>query len=163
MKMSSKKLVRMSIITALYVILTYAVPALSYGPIQFRFSEVMTLLAFVDPFYIFPLTLGCAIANIGSPFGLIDVIVGSLASFLALYFMSKTKNLYIASLFPTLFSFIVGLEILILSNEPINFFLITGQIMISQFIVVSIIGISLFKVIKENKYVCNMIKTIPED
>ena len=161
--MSSQKLVRMSVVAALYVVLTYSVSALSYGPIQFRFSEIMTLLAFINPFYILPLTLGCAIANLGSPFGLIDVVVGSFASFLSLYFMSKTKNMYIASLFPTLFSFIIGLEILVLSNEPINFFLVTAQIMGGQFVVVSIIGIPLFKAIKKNKYFYNMLKTIPHD
>ena len=161
--MSAKRLVRASVIAALYVVLTYSLPALAYGPIQFRLSEVMTLLAFIDPFYILPLTLGCAIANIGSPFGIIDVIVGSIASFLALYSMSKTKNIYIASLFPTLFSFMIGLEILFLSNEPINFFLITGQIMISQFVVVSILGVILFKGLEKNEYMINMLKTIPED
>lgn len=161
--MSAKKIVRISVVAALYVVLTYFLPALAYGPIQFRLSEVMTLLAFIDPFYILPLTLGCAIANLGSPFGIIDVIVGSFASFLALYSMSKTKNIYIASLYPTLFCFLIGLEILFLSNEPINFFLVTGQIMISQFVVVSIIGISLFKIIEKNEYVMNMLKTIPKN
>lgn len=161
--MSTKKLVRASVIVALYVILTVSLPALSYGPIQFRISEVMTLLAFIDPFYILPLTLGCAIANIGSPFGIIDVIVGSLASFLALYSMSKTKNIYLASLFPTLFCILIGLEILILSNEPINLFLVTGQIMISEFVVVSIIGVSLFKIIERNTYVMNLLTNISKD
>ena len=161
--MSAKKLVRISVIAALYVVLTLALPAIAYGPIQFRLSEVMTLLAFIDPFYILPLTLGCAIANIGSPFGIIDVIIGSLASFLALYSMSKTKNIYVASLFPTLFCILIGLEILFLSKEPINLFLITGQIMISEFIVVSIIGVSLFKFIEKNDYMMNMLKTIPRD
>jgi uncharacterized membrane protein len=161
--MSAKKLVRISVVAALYIVLTLALPAMAYGPIQFRLSEVMTLLAFIDPFYILPLTLGCAIANIGSPFGIIDIIVGSLASFLALYSMSKTKNIYIASLFPTLFCILIGLEILFLSNEPINLFLVTGQIMISEFIVVSIIGVSLFKIIEKNDYMINMLKSIPKD
>lgn len=161
--MSAKKLVRISVTAALYVVLTLALPAIAYGPIQFRLSEVMTLLAFIDPFYILPLTLGCAIANIGSPFGIIDVIIGSFASFLALYSMSKTKNIYVASLFPTLFCILIGLEILFLSKEPINFFLITGQIMISEFVVVSIIGVSLFKFIEKNDYMMNMLKTIPRD
>lgn len=160
--MSPNKLVRISVIAALYAVLTYALPALSYGPIQFRLSEVMTLLAFVHPFYIFPLTLGCAIANIASPFGIIDVFVGSFASFISLYSMSKTRNIYIASLWPSLFSFIIGLEILLLSDEPINFFLITGQIMISEFIVVSIIGVSLFKILEKNNYFMNILKNIPK-
>lgn len=159
--MSANKLVRIGVIAALYAVLTYSLPSLAYGPIQFRLSEVMTLLAFIDPFYVLPLTLGCAIANLGSPFGIVDVIVGSFASFLALYAMSKTKNIFLASLWPTLFCFLIGLEILILSNEPINFFLVTGQIMFSEFIVVSIIGIPLYKLIEKNEYVFNMLKNTP--
>ena len=159
--MNANKLARIGVLAALYALLTYALPALAYGPIQFRLSEVMTLLAFIDPFYILPLTLGCALANLGSPFGMIDVIVGSFASFLALYSMSRTRNIFLASLWPTFFSFIIGLEILILSNEPINFFLVTGQIMISEFIVVTLIGIPFLKIIEKNKYIINMLKDIP--
>ncbi len=92
--MNTNRLVKAGIIAALYVVLTYSLPSLAYGPLQFRFSEILTLLAYIDPFYILPLTLGCAIANIGSPFGIIDVIFGTLASFLALYCMSKTKKIY---------------------------------------------------------------------
>ena len=159
--MTANKLVKIGVIAALYAVLTYALPALAYGPIQFRLSEVMTLLAFIDPFYILPLTLGCAIANLASPFGIVDVVFGSLASLLALYSMSKTKNLFIASLWPTFFCFIIGLEILFLSEEPINFFLVTGQIMLSEFIVVSIIGILFYKLIEKNEYLMSMLKKIP--
>lgn len=155
--MKTNKLVKGGIVIALYVVLTYAFSSLAYGPIQFRLSEIMTLLAFIDPFYVLPLTLACAISNIGSPFGIIDVIFGSFASFLALYSMTKTKNMFIASLWPTVFSFIVGLEILFLSKEPVNFFLVTGQIMLSQFIVVSIIGVPVFKLIQKNDYIINLL------
>ena len=159
--MTANKLVKIGVIAALYAVLTYTLPALAYGPIQFRLSEIMTLLAFIDPFYILPLTLGCAIANLASPFGIVDVVFGSLASFLALYSMSKTKNLFIASLWPTFFCFIIGLEIFFLSEEPINFFLVTGQIMLSEFIVVSIIGVLFYKLIEKNEYLINMLKRIP--
>lgn len=160
--MSTKRLIRMSIIASLYVVLTYAIQPFAYGPIQFRPSEMMTLLAFIDPFYILPLTLGCAIANIGSPFGIVDVIIGSTASFLAMWSISKTKNIYLASLFPTLFCVFIGLEILIFSGEPINFFLVTGQIMLSEFIVVSIMGVTLFKIMEKNSYIMKVLKTIPK-
>ena len=159
--MSANKLVKIGAIAALYAVLTYTLPALAYGPIQFRLSEIMTLLAFIDPFYILPLTLGCAIANLASPFGIVDVVFGRLASFLALSSMSKTKNLFIASLWPTFFCFIIGLEIFFLSEEPINFFLVTGQIMLSEFIVVSIIGVLFYKLIEKNEYLINMLKRIP--
>lgn len=149
--MKTNRLVRGAIVAALYAILTLTLPA--YGALQFRLSEIMTLLAFIDPFYVVPLTLGCAIANIASPFGILDVIFGSLASFLALTAMSKTRNIYLASIWPAFFSFIIGLEIMFLSTETINFFLVTGQIMLSELVVVTIIGVPLFKAIMKNEYI----------
>lgn len=149
--MDTKKLVRGAAVAAIYALLTLTLPA--YGPLQFRLSEIMTLLAYYNPFYIIPLTLGCAIANMASPFGIIDVIFGSLASFLALTAMSKTKNIYLASIWPAFFSFIIGLEIMFLSTEPVNFFLITGQIMLSEFVVVTIIGVPVMKFISKNEHI----------
>lgn len=156
--MNVNKLVRGAMVAALYAVLTLTLPA--YGPLQFRLSEIMTLLAFYNPFYIIPLTLGCAIANIASPFGIIDVIFGSLASFLALTAMSKTKNIYLASIWPAFFSIIIGLEIMFLSTEPINFFLVTGQIMLSEFVVVTIIGVPVIKAFMKNQYIERLVSNI---
>jgi len=149
--MKTNKLVRGAMVAALYAISTLTLPA--YGALQFRLSEMMTLLAYFNPFYVIPLTIGCAIANIASPFGIIDVIFGSLGSFLALTAMSKTKNIFLASIWPAFFSFIVGLEIMFLSTEPVNFFLVTGQIMLSEFVVVTIIGVPVMKYIMRNEYI----------
>lgn len=148
--MSTKRLVKGGAVASIYVVLTMALPA--YTALQFRLSEIMTLLAYFNPFYIIPLTLGCAIANIASPFGIVDVIFGSLASFLATTAMSKTKNMYIASLWPAVFSVIIGLEILIFSGQPVNFFLITGQIMLSEIVVVTLIGVPIMKQLMKNKH-----------
>lgn len=156
--MNSKKITKSAIIVALYVILTNIVPAFSYGPIQFRLSEILTLLAFIDPFYVLPLTLACAVANIWSPFGIFDIVFGTLATYLALRSMTKVKNIYVASIFPSIFSIIIGLEILFLSEEPINFFLVTGQIMLSQIIIVTVIGVHVFKMIMKNDYLMGILK-----
>jgi uncharacterized membrane protein len=153
--MKTNKLVRGAMVAALYAISTLTLPA--YGALQFRLSEMMTLLAYFNPFYVIPLTIGCAIANIASPFGIIDVIFGSLASFLALTAMSKTKNIFLASIWPAFFSFIVGLEIMFLSTEPVNFFLVTGQIMLSEFVVVTIIGVPVMKYIMRNEYIKSLV------
>ena len=66
--------------------------------------------------------------------------------------MSKTKNMYIASLWPAVFSVIIGLEILIFSGQPVNFFLITGQIMLSEIVVVTLIGVPIMKQLMKNKH-----------
>jgi len=156
--MKVNKLVRGAMIAALYAVLTLTLPA--YGALQFRLSEIMTLLAYFNPFYVVPLTIGCALANLASPLGIIDVIFGSLASFLALTAMSKTKSIYLASIWPAFFSFIIGLEIMVFSQEPINFFLVTGQIMLSEFVVVTIIGVPLVKAIMKNEYLERLTKDI---
>jgi uncharacterized membrane protein len=156
--MKTNKLVRGAVVAALYAILTLTLPA--YGALQFRLSEILTLLAYFDPFYVVPLTIGCAIANIASPFGIVDVIFGSLASFLALTSMSKTKNIYLASIWPAFFSFIIGLEIMFLSTEPVNFLLVTGQIMLSEFVVVTIIGVPVMKYLMRNEYVERLVTQV---
>ena len=156
--MKTRELVKGAVVTALYALLTMALPA--YGPLQFRLSEIMTLLAYYNPFYVLPLTLGCAIANISSPFGIVDVIFGSLASFLALTSMSKTKNIYIASIWPAFFSFIIGLEIMFFSSVPVNFFLVSGQIMLSELIVVTVIGVPIMKGLMKNKFFNRLIMDI---
>ena len=157
--MNSKKITRGAIVVALYVVLTNIVPGMSYGPIQFRFSEAMTLLAFLDPFYVLPLTLAAFISNIWSPLGLVDMIFGTAHTFIGVYLMTKTDNIYLASIFPALFSWIIGLEIFLYSPEPLNIFLITGQIMLSEFVIVTLIGVQLFKLIKKNDYLIDLIDT----
>ena len=56
-------LAKISIVAALYVVITYAIAPISYGPVQVRISEVLVLLAFFDKKYIISLTIGCLIAN----------------------------------------------------------------------------------------------------
>lgn len=144
-KIDRNVIARQAMVAALYAVLTWMLPSLSYGPIQFRISEIMTLLAFFSPEYILGLTVGCALANIISSLGAIDIVVGTLASFLAVFAMSKIKNIWIASLMPALSAVIIGAEIVFVSPEPISYFVITGQIMISEFVVVTVIGVPLFK------------------
>ena len=60
-----------AVIAALYTVLTLALPVLSFGPIQFRLAEGMTVLAWLCPEAIPGLTLGCFLSNlIGSPYAL---------------------------------------------------------------------------------------------
>src|SRR3712207_5731822 len=93
MNLSRQMLTRQAIVAALYAVLTWAIPALSYGPVQFRLSEVMTLLAFFNPQYVIGLTVGCAISNIISSLGMIDIVVGTFATFCAVTAMTKFKNI----------------------------------------------------------------------
>ena len=151
MKMSAKKMTRIAVVAALYAVLTFALAPISYGNIQFRVSEIMVLLAFVDPIYIVGLTLGCLIANLLGPNGMLDVIFGTLATFVSVSAISFTAKvtkgsklgLMIASLWPTIFNgLIIGYMLHYLFKLPL--FLAMGEVAIGEFGVVTIIGVPIF-------------------
>ena len=60
-------------IAALYAALTVALSPLSFGPVQFRVAEALTLLPFFMPEAIPGLFIGCFLSNIAGGFGLIDI------------------------------------------------------------------------------------------
>ena len=88
MRFSLKKLAAAAAVGALYVALTMLLAPISYSPlpffpVEFRVSEVLCILPFFFPGSAFGLFAGCLIANVLSPFGIIDVVFGSLATLLA--------------------------------------------------------------------------------
>ena len=64
MKIASKHIELAGIIGALYTALTIALAPISYGPVQVRVAEVMTVLPFLTPWAIPGLYFGCMAANI---------------------------------------------------------------------------------------------------
>lgn len=80
---STRSLCLSAIIAALYAALTLMLPALSFGAVQCRLSEALTLLPLVLPQSVPGLFVGCVVANLLSPVGIWDVLFGSLATLLA--------------------------------------------------------------------------------
>ncbi len=157
-KIKTDYLVKSAMIAALYVAVTFVFQPISYGQIQFRISEILVLFVFVDRKYWIGLTIGCAIANFFGPFGLIDVIFGTTATFLALMFIIKIrdnfgdnlKSLFISSLGPVIFNgIIIGIELNLLLNLP----LIPSMIYVAlgEVVVVSIIGVFVFSKLLHNR------------
>ena len=98
------------IIAAVYAALTLITPIFSYGVGQVRISEALCVLPFFTPAAIPGLFVGCALANLGSPFGIIDIVCGSVATLLAAFATSKVKNKWLAPLPSVLLNgLIVGL------------------------------------------------------
>ncbi|MDD7267012.1 MAG: QueT transporter family protein [Lachnospiraceae bacterium] len=152
MNETTKRIVLTGVIAAIYAVLTYVIAPFAYGPIQFRFSEVMVLLAFVSPIYIPGLVLGCVLGNLMSPFGAIDIVVGSAATAIACLLMARIKNIWVASLMPAIINgLIIGLEIMMLSDEPINFWLTAGEIFLSELIIVTVIGVPILLMLMKNQ------------
>lgn len=66
--MTTKQIVRASIIAALYAVMTVAILPLSYGPVQFRVAEVLKALTLFDPAFILGFTIGNLLSNLTSPY-----------------------------------------------------------------------------------------------
>ena len=154
-KLNSKKMAMIGATAAIYAVLTVAMAPISYGAVQLRLSEVMTLLAFVDPVFIPGLVLGNFIANLFSPFGLPDVVFGTLATFIAVFMMSKMKSMLIASFWPTIANgLIIGLELAIFTGA--HFVSTALYVALGEFLVVTVLGYPVFKVVMKNKTIQNL-------
>ncbi len=81
-KVKTVVFVRIAVEAALYFVLTFFVPAISYGPLQFRVGEALAMLPLVFPEAVVGVTLGCLIANVFSPYAWFDVLFGTLATLL---------------------------------------------------------------------------------
>ena len=90
-------------IAALYAALTLITLALlqgfAFGPVQFRLSEVVCVLALFTRNAIPGLTIGCALANLigialfgSGALGLLDVVGGSLATFLGAWWCWRMRS-----------------------------------------------------------------------
>jgi len=79
----ARRLARSAVIAALYVVLTYLLQPISFGQVQFRVSEALAVLPMLWPEAIPALFVGVALANLQSPFGLWDIVGGSLITLLA--------------------------------------------------------------------------------
>jgi uncharacterized membrane protein len=89
--MKARRIATAAVIAAVYAVLTYVVLQfplqLGSGIVQFRLSEALTVTACLTPAAIPGLALGSMLANLDSvmkagPFGLFDVVFGSLGTLL---------------------------------------------------------------------------------
>ncbi len=108
-KSKTKQLTTAAIVGALYTVLSLfaSVFGLTFGPVQCRFSEALCVLPFLFPETVWGLFIGCLITNILSPYGLLDVVVGSLATLLAAWATRHCKNRFVATLPPVLANMIL--------------------------------------------------------
>ncbi len=78
----SLKLVTAIVIAATYASLVIVLQSISFGPIQVRVADMLSPITYVTGFEgVLGLTLGTLIGNIVSPYGIFDVVIGTLCTF----------------------------------------------------------------------------------
>ena len=122
--MNTQKMVRIAMIAAIYTALSLALAPLSYGNIQVRIAEALTLLPLIYQPAIWGVTLGCFLTNlIGAimgfnPTGMIDAVIGTTATLLAALCTYKFRDRKVGKvpvlsiLMPVIFNFFfIGAEL----------------------------------------------------
>ena len=141
---TGKQIAVTGVVAAIYAVLTLALSPLSYGAVQIRLSEAMLVLFLLDRRFAPGLILGCAIANLFSPLGLIDVVVGTGATALALWAMAHTKSAWLALLWPAVTNgALVGLELWVVDHLP--FWFGFGTVALGELAAVLVVGGILYK------------------
>lgn len=125
--LTTRSLCVSAIIAALYAALTLLLAPLSYGPIQLRVSEALTLLPVLLPQSIPGLFVGCLLANLMGACPWQDIVFGSLATLLAaLGTWHFRKSRLLAAACPVIANgLIVGLVVSLSYNQPIAFTMLT--------------------------------------
>jgi len=96
-----------AVIASVYAALTIILAPISYGMIQVRISEALTILPYFTPAAIPGLFVGCIIANIVGGNGLVDIIFGSLATLLAAFLSYKMPKRYLVPVPPIIINAVV--------------------------------------------------------
>lgn len=105
---NTRTLVRAALIAALYTVLTLLLQPLSYGEVQIRVSEALTLLPILLPEAVPALAVGCLLANILGGCTIFDIVFGTLATLLAALCTRRLRNrFWLAALMPVLFNGVI--------------------------------------------------------
>ena len=158
----TKQIVTLGLVAAIYVIFTLAIQPLSYGPIQFRLGELLMVLPFINKKYSYGIIVGVFIANIASPIGVADMIIGTAHTAVMCYFVAKLKNIWlIPPLTAVITSVMIGwllLYVVFGIEGPLWWIMVT--VGFGEFVVVAI-GVIIFKIIeKKNPYFYDKLENI---
>ncbi|MEG0291744.1 MAG: QueT transporter family protein [Anaerovoracaceae bacterium] len=149
LKTNVKYIVQAGIIAAIYAVLTIILAPISYGPMQVRVSEALTILPVFTSASIPGLFVGCVIANVFGGNGVIDVVFGSLATVVAAFITYKLRNKpLLAPLAPVVLNGgVVGSVLYFAYGVPMSLFACMGWVAIGELIACYAIGYPLMKLL----------------
>ena len=138
-----------ALVGALYVTLCYFgnIFGLSFGIFQCRFAEALTVLPFLCPTATWGLFAGCILSNIISPYGLPDLIFGSLATLIAGLLTARCKSKWLAPLPPVICNALIVGALLAWSETGFTAVSVGG----AELLVCYVLGIPLLELLDRTK------------
>jgi uncharacterized membrane protein len=161
LNLSTRYIAKVGIIASLYAVITIILAPLSYGPVQVRVSEALTVLPYLTPAAIPGLFVGCVLANIYGGLGIYDIIGGSLCTLLGAFLTflcSRTKRPILAPLPPVLINaFGVSLYLHFLFQFP--YWITVIYVGIGEIVACFVLGYPLLKIILKKEKILQMLRT----
>ncbi|MBE6888095.1 MAG: QueT transporter family protein [Ruminococcaceae bacterium] len=156
-----------AMIAAIYTALSVCLSAVSYGPVQIRISEAMTLLPVFGIHNIWGVTIGCFMTNLIGFFtganilGGLDMIFGTAATFAAALMSYavrniRFKNMPVLSAIPPIAvnAVVIGWELCIVVAGGFNSVVFMAQavaVAAGQFLSCMVAGLLMVRIIENNK------------
>ena len=146
---TAKQISTAGLIAAIYTAVTLATAGISYGPVQFRIAESMTLLPLLMPEAIPGLFVGCFLANIIGGYGIADAVIGSLATLAAALVTRRCKGPLTGGLPPVIFNGIaIGAMLKVIGETTLALPVIMVMIAAEEAVSVYLFGMLLLTAIK---------------
>lgn len=169
----TKTIVTQAMIAAMYTAVGLLFAPITYGSVQVRLGEALTLLPVFGFSNVWGVTIGCFITNMVGFFsganilGSLDILFGTLATFLAAistYFLRKfrIRGLAIPSAIPPIFfnAVIIGLELSYVMAGSFNLMIFIVQALsvgFGQLLSCGVMGVILVKIIEKNSRLCEIL------
>lgn len=149
-----------ALIAALYVALVFIFSFMSYEAVQVRLAEVLIFLVIINKRLTPGVVIGCFIANLIGPFGLIDAVVGSIATLACCVLLSIFKKPWTGLLILPLCNILVGLEISFIENLSLIPTLITILWVMVGELISAIVGMLTIYSLKKNSTITEFLNQI---
>ena len=143
-----------AMIASIYVVLLYVFQFLSFELVQFRIAELLLVLILFNTKSFYGITIGTFIGNLLlSPYGIVDAVVGTIATMITLLLMIVFKRqLFLSLLMPGIVNgVIIGLMLVYFSDiTTVQAFIMTfGWIFLGQTVVLLVLGVPFYRLLKE--------------
>ena len=147
-----KQLIKAALIAASYSALCALLQPISFGPVQLRVAEGLSLTVLYTYAAVPGLFIGCLITNLMSPYGLLDIIGGSLTTLIAavLGYHLRDKGKFLAGLPFVLLNAVIISLIICLQSDMRLFWIQAVSIGAGEIISVWGVGLPMCYVIDKN-------------
>ena len=151
-----KMIATQGMIAAIYVALALLLQPISFGNLQCRVSEALTVLPFLSPITTVGLTVGCLISNIIGGAGILDIVFGTLATLVSGLLTARMPNKWLAPLPPVLINAVVVGAVLSFVSVPLasffpTFWIFAAEVGLGQVGACYVLGIPLLAVVRRTR------------